>query len=315
MTFSSSGEPIILFLDWDSTLTEKSTLPLIASISTYPALHPRLSELSNAYIDDLNSHNFNYRPLPSDRKTFDQELEYLISLDAVERASISRVEEFEIFKGVESEDIERVAASCVREGKVALRSGWEQLVRTAQHSSRGTNKGEVHVLSVAWSALFITSCIKAALGTGNFDVNAVTVHANEIYPPRSGKLTGSAPDYGARILTAMDKLTVMYDVINNYKTSHPLAMPRTCYMGDSATDLACLMTANFGICIRDRVMSGEQKQLQQALQRIGMHMAPLNESNGAKGTRELCPESTLNVNQVVWSAHDFSEVIHNGLLK
>ena len=43
----------LLFLDWDSTLTTASTLPLIASASTYPDAQPAWEGLGRAYGDDM----------------------------------------------------------------------------------------------------------------------------------------------------------------------------------------------------------------------------------------------------------------------
>lgn len=39
----------LLFLDWDSTLTTSSTLPLIASATTYPEAHPAWGGLGRRY--------------------------------------------------------------------------------------------------------------------------------------------------------------------------------------------------------------------------------------------------------------------------
>lgn len=44
---------ILLFLDFDATLTTASTLPLLASASTYPDPHPVFGGLSALYADDL----------------------------------------------------------------------------------------------------------------------------------------------------------------------------------------------------------------------------------------------------------------------
>jgi len=55
-----SKRPILLLLDWDGTLTTASTLPLIASITTLPGIHPRWKDLSAAYSEDLARHDTAY---------------------------------------------------------------------------------------------------------------------------------------------------------------------------------------------------------------------------------------------------------------
>ena len=314
MTAACNGQPILLFLDWDSTLTAESTLPLIASVATYPEQHPHLLELSNAYINDLNAHNANYRPLPSDRKTLDQELEYLESLSVVEKASISRVEASGIFKDVTPAGIELATESFVKNGKIKLRKGWKQLIRSVQQPMEGTVRGEVHVVSVAWSALFISSCLQKFLGPDNPCGHDITIHANEVHPSGSGKLLGPTLDCGSRILTARNKLRVLRNIISDYRAAHPLLEPKTCYLGDSPTDLACLMDADVGVCVHDQVISEEQKQLYETLLRLGAHVTPIDEYDSTTQEGGIGYRNDPSAKQVLWSARDFSEVFQSGIL-
>ena len=38
--------PVLFFVDWDSTLTTESTMELMASIKSYPNIHPRYADLA-----------------------------------------------------------------------------------------------------------------------------------------------------------------------------------------------------------------------------------------------------------------------------
>ncbi|KAL8748042.1 MAG: hypothetical protein Q9184_007521, partial [Pyrenodesmia sp. 2 TL-2023] len=119
--------PIHLILDWDSTLTITSTLPLIAligyTLNPSPPIPP-WDTISEAYMSDYRAHVSAYSPPATDRKTVKQELEWLESLRDVERQSMERAEAAGLFKGVGREEVWRAAEGAVRERNVVLRKGW-----------------------------------------------------------------------------------------------------------------------------------------------------------------------------------------------
>ena len=115
------------------------------------------------------------------------------------------------------------------------------------------------------------------------------------------------------IWTAGDKGRVMDDVVaratvgGGGDSSSTIMLPRTTvYIGDSPTDLACLVKADAGICIRDAAMTGEQRDLQETLERIGvecLHVGGFEDERQVKeGRRRL------------WWARDFEEVCRSGVV-
>lgn len=306
---------LLLLLDWDSTLTTTSTLPLIASLSTLPHhhLHPALPSLTHSYLRDLQTHDEKYVPQRTERTSVELELRYLDSLRGVERASIERVEASGIFKGVmmgDGGEIEKVIRDVVERGDVQLRKGWRELCGRVQ--SRNGGKGKVGIVSVAWSRAFIRDVMRAHYcnddghraeeGTrssrkkATLNLTALDIRANEILPDGSGRLDRVFGDEGG-IWTASDKKRIMDDII---LTSPPPPSPtspsppprtKTIYIGDSPTDLSCLLAADIGICIRGdddddvpkHAQPSEQKSLSETLARIGVGCVHVGGCEGGRG--------------------------------
>jgi hypothetical protein len=85
------------------------------------------------------------------RDTLDRELEFLASLTPVEKATVKKVEEEGLFKGVKEEDIRK------RAQKVTFRDGWKEFTEQAMKNEHVRLKG---VLSVNWSKAFIESALR-----------------------------------------------------------------------------------------------------------------------------------------------------------
>ncbi|KAL9128795.1 MAG: hypothetical protein Q9217_002604 [Psora testacea] len=324
----------LLFLDWDSTLTITSTLPLIASIQTYPGRHPKLSELTSAYCQDMKIHESVYRPRKDERTTIEQELTYLNSLTRVEKASIWRINDSGIFDGVKAEDIRRVADKCVGQGAVKLREGWEQCVSSVRMSQSEELRGEVCLISVAWSSVFIRACLEAAVKRDSTDATTlrnsgsdthgsppaskiksedIQIYANNTQACASGRLSGPWVDSHRLILTADDKLEIMRTFISQVGTKKTAMKPKTVYVGDSLTDLACLMEADIGICVRDKELSEEQKELDKTLQRLGVEVRWVCDYRRHNLESETTAESGAQ-GKLLWWARDFLEVVQSEIL-
>ena len=292
--------PILLFIDWDSTLTTTSTLPLIASVGEDGAVTDRdwagvsFPSLTAAYTADLALHTSTYSPSPSHRITLAQESRYLASLRPIELASLSRIESSRLFSGVTPRLISSTAVDAVARNLVSLRKGWSILLTTKRATGEFGIEGCTHVISVSWSDEFIRGVLEASCEKeGELDAehvrssiaNDVFVHANGIdggrgrvvpgrlarlAPKGQGKEEGQEQGEGRLILTAGDKLDVVKEVIagdmrfgirsneddrknENSPANHPPPppIPLTIFIGDSPTDLLCLLHADIGICIRD----------------------------------------------------------------
>ena len=290
----------IVFLDWDSTLTTSSTLPLIASIASWPDEHPLLKHLSTQYMSDLDSHDDIY-PTPSHMRTsLDQESQYLASLGPIEKRSIDRIESLGLLKNVTASTIHDVAADMTNNGKFVLRDGWMEFL--------STTKPVVHIISVAWSAEFIKAALCQSWDKAYQPPYVPTVYANEIDPVGSGKVIGCGSRAGQRLLTAQNKQQVMQRAVAEYLRSESASSVRTVYIGDSNTDLLCLLNADVGICIRDSPMSDEQMQLNSTLKRLKINTKSV-------GTYVTHTSDISNGTKPIWVAKDFNEIMRSGLIK
>lgn len=320
------SRPVLLLLDWDGTLTLKSTLGLIASISTHPSIHPNLSGLSKAYSDDLEIHEQKYRLQKKDRKSLSDELEYLESLEAVERASIQRIEASDILKDVSVKEVDAAADDAIERRKIVLRRGWEKMIESVQQRN-----GRMGIISVAWSAHFISAALaisattRPTKGTA-IKLDEVEVRANEILADGSGRLDRYFRSEDRGIWTGDGKVRVMNEMIDSFIESEGEgegAKPRVVYVGDSPTDLGCLMNADVGVCVRDGDggLTGEQEALKEVLERVGvgcMHARGFRKwSIGEKSRRKIglgVGEGENEGQRTLWWAGDFEEVCESGIL-
>ena len=278
---------------------------------------------------------------------------------------MERVEAVGIFRNVRRGDVERVAAGVGVGvgGEVRLRTGWVGLVERVQRGG----KGRVGIVSVAWSRRFIHAVLSAHVreseegkgkGKGGCRVAMadVEVQANEIAGDGSGMLDrvfGWGDEGGGGLWTAGDKERVMREMVdsaaaaaaaaavdhNNTNSSpsppsspvpRPIPGPRTIYIGDSPTDLACLVKADVGICIHDPgpLMTGEQRELESTLERIGWgclhvggylgheHDRRASEKKGDvdEGGEEVGDGSRSGQRKLLWWATDFDEVCRSGVV-
>ncbi len=236
----------------------------------------------------------------------------------MERASVERVEAAGLFRGVGARDVEAAAARAVEGGGVGLRAGVEGLLgrvlRSGGGGGGGGGGGTVCVVSVAWSRRFIYGVLEGWArregwggGGGGWVVGDVEVRANEIEGGGLDRVFGAA----GGIWTAGDKVRVMRDVVEAAATVAAAAAAggvesasRTIYIGDSTTDLACLLEADVGICIRDEAMTEEQRELQGTLKRVGvecLHVGRFKDGDVEDGGKRL------------WWARDFEEVCQSGV--
>ena len=144
----STRPELWIFTDWDETITSHDTLSLIAPPdSTKPNAPPPFSYFSQYYSSLMSEHQKAFRP----RDTLDRQLEFLASLKPVEKASIEKVEQEGLFKGVKEEDIRK------RAHKVKFRDGWKEFTEQAMSKEHVRLKG---ILSVNWSKAFIDSALR-----------------------------------------------------------------------------------------------------------------------------------------------------------
>ncbi|MCJ1456476.1 hypothetical protein MMC28_006837 [Mycoblastus sanguinarius] len=316
----SNKRPILLLLDWDGTLITQSTLPLIASIATFPDIHPALAGLSKDYSDDLKRHDETYRLKKNGRKTVGQELAYLDSLRGVERKSIERVEAAGIFKNVCTGDIDIAASGAVEASSITMRKGWARLCEVVQARPAEKGVGEMGIVSVAWSRRFIAGVLGEMArrkGCREIWLGDVSVWSNEIAEDRSGRMDRYFSDEGGGVWTAGDKARILTEAVKRFaakieegkrEETGEATDPLTLYIGDSPTDLACLLKADMGICVRDRTLTSEQKELNECLERVGVACGWVGE------WKKDAMEVEHTDKKKLWWARDFDELCESGLL-
>ena len=251
----------------------------------------------------------------------------------MERASIRRVEQAGVFKGVTHSKLLSAAESAVKDGRIQLRPGWRELFTAVLESG-----GSVNVVSVSWSARFL----RAILGCAGLERevlekkgnSGVGVLANEFRT--DGSLTRGrntrwyeagegADEAGWRvgsfegeegwsedhdgIWTVDGKVDVMKQVLEQVWDNGDDAMeetkPRVVVVGDSVTDLGMLVKADVGVVFRgggrDGAESGEEKELKQTLDRIGLQCRWIRESGKVKHEE---PKKA----DMLWWSKDFQEI-------
>lgn len=288
---------IILFIDWDETITSHDTLSLIAPPDEKHKGRP-FSEYGKAYVEDLKQHEKTWQydenahgkdeeiTIPRQHcnlgEGWKQQWAYQCSLDTIELASQKRIEEGGLFRDADPKELEHRAIDHVQ-----FRKGWSNIKnsgpnipafgqsRTRQHwgswlvPSDGKDRDDsddrgmrlywhYHIISVGWSARFISAALRNALNNRKMPTS---ICANEIeLDPNSGLGTGTlTKSYDAQklanasfrlgeggIRTGQHKVREMRRILETY----PIDLnPITIYVGDSTTDLGCLLEAHIGFMI------------------------------------------------------------------
>lgn len=287
------NRPICLVLDFDGTLTKKDTMHLVAEVGysrqkqRRDISQPRpWNEIVDAYMNDFRRHADGYIPKPDDRSSTNDELVWLDSLKEVESASAARALEAGIFDQVRLSDMEGALQSFLHKDILQLRQGWLDLisdVRSHNSSFDGTQGIEYSaILSVNWSREFIrqTMLQTAAIRIKNTDSiwKCPPAFANEIpsiaeCDPYSDQ--AQSKQYQG-IRTSGDKAKIFGAFTAEKEDALSI------YIGDSSTDLGCLVKADIGICLRNMPLGSGQKELAAILDRTGVEIKSIADTNVSK---------------------------------
>lgn len=244
------------------------------------------------------------------------------------------MEEAGVFRGVTGRDVDGAAGESVESGEVVLRRGWEGCVRdvlggaeAGAEDGREGGKGKVSVVSVGWSARFIRGCLlRAAAMRGDGGrvgemVRGLEIVANEIEGLEGeggsrGMLSRWFREDGGGIWTAGDKGRVVRWLIaegNDEGTGR--GRMRTVYVGDSVTDLECLLLVDVGICVRDEPLQSGQGALREVLERVGVRCRWIGEmEHEHTGWGNQRVESGNGEREKgLWWARDFEEIRQSAL--
>jgi len=309
---ASSQRPVRLILDFDGTLTTTDTLAPLSQIGySHTASHSRSSPLPpwssvvSDYLADYKAHLSSYVPAVDARSTITQETAWLNSLKPIEQASADRAIDAGIWSGVTSSEVELAARKAIDNGDVGLRKGWQGLV----HDVAGHEGAVVEVVSVNWSRWWIRCILNAGRHEENGvesqmteSVDRLAIYANEL-PSVAADLgrtvTNAFHTSGADTVmrTSGDKLQCLREGCSDNSRSSE-AKQFTIYVGDSETDLECLLEADLGICIRDEKMGSSQKELAQTLARLKLDVGWIGDTKTSH---------SVNKPNLVW-ARDFVEI-------
>lgn len=284
-------------------MTCTDTLSILASIGYAKNQKQKLapwSSFAEAYMSDRDTHTASYIPERANRWSISQELDWLESLAEIERASVERVEAAGIFADVTTADIRTAAMVSAKNQEVRLRLGLNDLLQVLRN-----RKGSASIISVNWSGQFIEEFLIAASGVERLGWPFKGIYANQITSGPSGKLDRHFPKEKRGIWTARDKSRVLEEVL-----AEQGGRETTVYVGDSLTDLDCLLSVDIGICVKDEMMGGEQKSIAEALDRLGIPCRWICEYLTPSQCDEVAPPST---GKTLWWARNFKEIAESAL--
>lgn len=295
MATSKPGQrlPIHLMLDFDGTITNRDTMFAYGAIADArdvrlgrkPTGSETFKGFGTAWMDDYTTHEQNYSPKQQDRKDIREEIAWLTSLAKVETASAARVEGSGFFRHVTKDDIQRASDSLLRNERITFRNGWERLFsnfgpQQPGHSSDSTQPGlHISINSVNWSETFIRATMRNAAHRANLDpevstvIEGMTITANDLEglenpDGASGRINS---DGSSSTRTTDDKHR---NLVSSYQKDM-----QNVYVGDSPTDLRCLLAAGLGICVRNDPMSSSSKELADLLTRTGYEVRHVSSCN------------------------------------
>lgn len=276
---------------------------------TKEALAALWANIVREYVAEHARHAAAYPHPPASRTTLAQELAWLESVRDVERASLFRVGHAEFFWGAaRGETLFELGKEAVRLGGegdgggeggergvgVRVRKGFGELMgRVEAEAKVGADGGRgwtVGVVSVNWSGQFIQGVVAAGCGGRQRTAAGMIVLSNWV-EESEGQVEGPGEIGREPLVTAGDKLRAMQHYIRDYGKDGEAVV----YVGDSPTDLACLVEADLGVVMAD---DGASKLLE-TLKRIGFEVPHVGEAG---------KESRL-----VW-AKDFEEVLRSGVV-
>jgi hypothetical protein len=206
-------------------------------------------------------------PVPAlSRTSLVDEFEYQRSFYPVEGASVDRIETHGVFAGLSLCDVAGAATA------VDVRCGfWSDVAKPLLEGGSA-----VDVLSINWSRTWIQSTLLAQARREACDSDAdasvflerIGIYSNDLEVKQTtdkceenrttGIISCSTPAFApdkVRILTGWEKLHTMRYLATERekKVGSATITGLTVYVGDSATDLFCMLNANVGIVIGDGI--------------------------------------------------------------
>ncbi|CAJ2513823.1 Uu.00g019420.m01.CDS01 [Anthostomella pinea] len=273
-----------IFLDFDGTITAQDTISELANFALRfqnsrqqlqpeagvgADLKPQWDAVVKAYIDDHKAQVACYRPAEAARRELHEKVAFLRDLKAVETRSLARIKSCALFQGITPAAFREAGRALVREGTVVIRPGFADFVR------RRVEQGwRVYVVSVNWSSAFIEG---ACGGVDGLSVIANDVREEDGSVAGPEVLNAEGREQHRNLTNSCDKLDVMTAVLERDGLVRDGS--RSFYLGDSTTDLECLLAATRGIVVADR----DDTTLLRTLRRIGKSVPRVRDADQGAG--------------------------------
>lgn len=276
-----------LVFDFDGTITERDTISEFAKTAiehqrsrTGHDLSAQWDGVVRDYVADCRAYNASYKLPESERRSLEDEIDYLAGMRRVETESLHRIKRSGVFAGLDAATLHSMGSEAVASGRIVVRQGFADLVDLADR------KGwPVGVISVNWSRAFIS---------GVLHPSKLSVVANEI--TQDGGV-GGPESLGEPLTNSSGKLRVL-----DGQFSQGSDGVGPVYFGDSSTDLECLLRS--GIVMSD----SDDSSLIRTLRRLGFAVSHI--ASAGAGAR-VGSEGT---GHYFW-ARDFREILDSGLLE
>lgn len=317
-----------LVFDFDGTITEADS---IASVVDAALSHHKTVSSPEACQSLTDAWHHVVKSYMADLDAYDRNLEpsvqhgHSTSLDVarahfsnnqrrqIERASLSRVQDAGLFRGVPLEHLFRCGQEHREKQVVRLRNGFSDLIDLIRSPSVIEDRASTQVLSVNWSAAYVRGVLSSE------EISPVI--ANEINPadgsinatPAVSADTASV-EWPSVLAVGSDKLSALRCLQRQQQKAKPKLSVEIVYFGDSTTDLECLLEFG-GVVISPKAEPGQRPTTKTAS----------SNRTAVKGSDLLhMLQTRLNYNvphvsqyrdELICWARDFAEVMHSSFLQ
>ena len=323
-----------IILDFDGTITANDTIGVLAasavafqtqrdsdSGSSGVDWDARWKGVVDDYLADHQRHTASYTPAEPARTTLEHELDYLRSLRDVDCGSIRALHDAGLFKGMAPHRLAEAGRAAVRAGGsdgVRVRPGFAAFL--AEAAAR--RQWPVSIVSVNWSDAWIRGVVSTQTKGDERVADDVRVYTNTI--SGSGAIVSNyarvgTADTASPVSSCLDKLEALkVAAVDAAQLSPTIGVDEpVVYMGDSTTDLECLIHAGQGsrggggIVLADGDGPATSKLLK-TLARLGYSVPHVAEA-GQGRFRETKTEASNAGPRLAW-ARDFDEIMASHIL-
>lgn len=221
--------PKLFVIDWDETITKDDTIKLVAeaAYSAKPGYQPPFDHFTNTYMNAFTRYSDQFKERYGARDSIEKEVNFQTGLQSVEMSSINELMRLKLFEGLTFQQFEHQA------NKVVIKDHFVDFLSKCREL-----RVPVIILSVNWTKIIMKTVFNS-LGFQEDENLKFVVNELEF---KNGLSTGNFSD-SVSIRTGIDKVNILEDLVKQYG--------RTCYIGDSSTDLLSLIKSDIGIAIEN----------------------------------------------------------------